>query len=111
MKTIIAAILGLAIMNSSVVFAADSVSHSKLSAFQNVNTTPNSQKLIPLEGIESDPVSIEEAEKLSGEFIPLLVAIQIGLIARGAVSACTMSLSCLNKINKGVNKYCSKHRC
>ncbi|MFI3221252.1 MAG: hypothetical protein QX189_19370 [Methylococcales bacterium] len=39
MKKIIAAVLGLAIMSSSVAFAADPVSHSKLSAFQNVKTT------------------------------------------------------------------------
>jgi hypothetical protein len=51
MKKIIVAVLGLAMMSSSVAFAAAPISHSKLSAFQNVKTTS---------------VSTDELSKVSG---------------------------------------------
>jgi hypothetical protein len=77
MKKIIVAVLGLAMMSSSVAFA-DSVTHSKLSAFQNVKTTS---------------VSTEEMNKVSGELAPVAL-IGAGLIGRYLANKAANKVTC-----------------
>ena len=77
MKKIIAAVLGLAMMSSSVAFAADPINHSKLSAFQNVKTTS---------------VSTDELNKVSGS--GLITTVVKGLFGFGTIGKIVNKITC-----------------
>lgn len=83
MKKTIASIVAITLFSTSVVFAADTglpstnaPSHSKFSAFDNV---------------ESTKASPEELNQVSGEFIPLLIA---GVLGIGAIGKIANKLQC-----------------
>lgn len=89
MKTkMIAAILGLTLLNSSMAFAADSTHPSRLSAFKNVNT---------------ETVSVNEMNDTSGEFFPIVV--YVGAVAAGAAigAAAVVGQIVYEKVKSSVN--------
>ena len=103
-----------ALFSTSFSFAIEPSTYSTQSyaEFATQKTT-NAPVITAFQGINSTSVSTQEAEKLSGEFLPIVyvLAIRAGFLAQSAVIACTRSLSCQKRVSQAVNKLCSKVHC
>jgi hypothetical protein len=115
MKKVIKDILLIGLLfSASLAFAIEPSTYSTQSYAEfAAQKTTNAPAITAFQGIESNTVSTQDAEKISGEFAPIVyvLAIRAGLLAQSAVIACTRSLSCQKRVSQAVDKFCSRVRC